>query len=219
MRPVLMIIDMQNGFCHPKGSFGKMGFDYAAYRSVIPAIQDVLNYFRARRLPIYFTRAIREVSGIDCLDRTHKILPRSRRERIQHVPLCIRGSWDAEIIEELTHRTAEHREYIVEKRRDSAFQDTELGLWLRSLRVDTIVFTGIDSYICVESTLRDAFNRRYDVLLAEDAVASTRKDLHDATIESVRSAFGLVMTTPGLKEFLNQHVPPSKTTPAVSSLT
>jgi len=211
MRPVLIVIDMQNGFCHPQGSFGRMGFDIGAYRIAIPAVQTLLAYFRGRELPVYFTKAIREASGIDCLDHVHTILPESRRERIQKVPLCIRGTWDAEIIEELTPLASE---YVVEKRRDSAFQDTELELWLRALRVDTLVFCGIDTYICVESTLRDAFNRGYDVILAEDAVASTRPDLHRSTLEGIRNAFGLVKTVEELTAFLDRHLAPAVPAPA-----
>jgi ureidoacrylate peracid hydrolase len=203
MQPVLIVIDMQNGFCHQQGSFGRMGFDVDAYRTAIPSIQTLLAYFRGRSLPVYFTKAIREASGIDCLDHVHNILPDSRRERIRKVPLCIRGTWDAEIIDELTPLASD---YVVEKRRDSAYQDTELDLWLRALKVDTLVFCGIDTYICVESTLRDAFNRGYDVILAEDAVASTRPDLHRATIEGVRNAFGLVLPVAELTAFLDHEL-------------
>lgn len=204
MHPLLMIIDMQNGFAHPKGSFGQMGFAIERYRAIIPAVQELLAYFRTRELPVYFTKAIREASGIDCLDRVHKILPESRRERIQKIPLCIRGTWDADILDELVPLETEH---IVEKRRDSAFQDTELDLWLRALRVDTLIFCGIDTFICVDSTLRNAFNLGYDVLLAGDAVASTRPELHRATIEGVSEAFGLVKTVAELTAFLDEQLP------------
>ncbi|MFC2068309.1 isochorismatase family protein [Chloroflexota bacterium] len=49
-------------------------------------------------------------------------------------------------------------DHIVMKRRDSGFQDTELDLWLRSIYIDTIIFTGVDTGICVENTLTDGFN-------------------------------------------------------------
>ncbi|MBI4565602.1 MAG: cysteine hydrolase [Planctomycetes bacterium] len=206
-RPVLMIIDMQNGFCHPAGSFSKFGFNVAAYRAVIPKVRELKEFSRSKRLPVYYSKAIREASGIDCLDKVHRILPASRRERIQKVPLCIRGTWDADIIDELR---PEADDYIVEKRRDSVFQDTEVDLWLRALRLNTLILCGVDTYICVESTLRDAFNRGYDIVLAEDAVASTRPDLHRATIEGVRDAFGLAMPVAEVKRWMTEQAAPRR---------
>lgn len=202
---------MQNGFCHPKGSYGKMGYDLTASRAGIPAIGGLLAYFHARKLPVYYTKAIREASGIDCLDQVHNVLPASRMERIRKVPICVRGTWDADIVDELTPQPGD---YIVEKRRDSAFQDTELELWLRALRVDTLVICGTDTYICVDSTLRDGFNRGHDVILVEDAVGSTRPDFHKVTIDIIREAFGLVMPESKLKAYLDREVPATKANPA-----
>jgi ureidoacrylate peracid hydrolase len=207
MRPVLLVIDMQNGFCHPEGSYRRLGVDVKPYRAILPRVRDLINYFHKHRLPVYYTKAVREASGIDSLDRVHKILPASRKERIKMVPICIRGTWDAEVLPELTPMPSD---LIVEKRRDSAFQDTEMDLWLRALSIDTLVFTGIDTFICVESTLRDAFNRGYDVLLAEDAVASIRPDWHRATLTGVKDVFGLVLPSARIMAFLDGHLPKSK---------
>lgn len=204
MTPALLVVDMQNGFCHPEGSYGRMGFETARYRSVVPAIAQLLQEFRERNLPILFTKATREASGIDCLDRVHAILPASRRERIRRFPLCVRGTWDADVLDELAPADGD---LVVEKRRDSAFQDTELAMWLRALRVDTLLICGIDTYICVESTLRDGFNRGYDVVLVEDAVASTRPELHRATLEGARDAFGLVLPVVSVPGFLDETDP------------
>jgi len=199
MRPVLFVIDMQNGFCSKGGSFDRFGFRIEPYRRIIPNIKKLINFSRGNGIPIYYSKAIREASGIDCLDKVHKILPESRRERIEKIPLCIRGEWDGDIIEELK---PEPDDYIVEKRRDSVFQDTEAELWLKALRVDTIIFTGIDTYICVESSVRDAFNRGYDIILMTDCVASRNPRLHEATLECAEEAFGLVITSDELMERL-----------------
>lgn len=210
MRPVLLVIDMQNGFCHPEGSYRRLGLDIKPYRAVIPKVRKLINYFHRHRLPIYFTKAVREASGIDSLDRVHKVLPASRKERIKKVPICIRGTWDADILAELTPMPSD---YIVEKRRDSAFQDTEMDLWLRALSIDTLVLTGIDTFICVESTLRDGFNRGYDVVLVKDAVASVRADLHRATLNGVQDVFGLVLPSAKAMTYLDGHLSPSKGNP------
>ena len=95
----------------------------------------------------------------------------------------MRGTWDADIVEEIKPAPADH---VVVKRRDSAFQDTEIGVWLKSLGVDTIVFCGIDTSICVEASLRDAFNNGYDVILISDATASGSPKHFESTLEIVK---------------------------------
>jgi ureidoacrylate peracid hydrolase len=192
IKPALTIIDMQNGFMADGGSFHQLGLATSKYKRIIPAIRDV--YYKAKLLeiPVFFSQAIREKSGIDMLDKYHKILPERRRERIQKVPLCVRGTWDGDFIAEL--KPAED-DLIVQKRRDSIFQDTEYELWLRSLHIDTIIFAGIDTSICVESSLRDAFNRGWDVILIADATASLNQEYYKTTISEVTENFGLVMSS------------------------
>lgn len=190
--PVLLVVDMQNGFCAPGGTFDKFGFDIRPYRQIIPALGRMVQAMRALGVPIYYSKAVREVSGLDCIDKVHRIIPASRRERIEKMPLCVRGTWDSEVIDELAPRP---EDYVVEKRRDSVFQDTEFELWLKAFRADAIIFTGIDTYICVESTVRDAFNRGYDVILVKDCVASRNPRHHQTTLEQVAEAFGLVVAS------------------------
>jgi ureidoacrylate peracid hydrolase len=192
IKPVLLIVDMQNGFCGVGGSFDKFGFNIKPYREIIPNVKYIIDCLRSMMVPVYYAKAIREASGLDLLDRVHKILPDSRREKLNDMPLCIRGTWDADVIEEIYPQEGD---YIVEKRRDSVFQDTEFELWLRSFGADTIIFTGIDSYICVESSARDAFNKGYDVILLSDCIASRKKKLHRATLAQIAEAYGWVMTT------------------------
>jgi ureidoacrylate peracid hydrolase len=192
INPVLLVVDMQNGFCSKGGSFDKFGFNIKPYRAIIPNIRRMIDYMRGKGVPIYYSKAIREASGIDLIDKVHKIIPESRRERLEKMHLCIRDTWDSDIVDELK---PEPEDYIVEKRRDSVFQDTEFELWLKALRADTIVFTGIDTYICVESTVRDAFNKGYDVILLRDCVASRNQKHHENTLEQIAEAYGLVLNS------------------------
>jgi ureidoacrylate peracid hydrolase len=139
------------------------------------------------------------LSGIDLLTKTHKILPKSREERIKRRPICVRGTWDAKIVNEVKPTNKDH---IVIKRRDSAFQDTETEVWLNSLKINTLIFCGIDTSICVETSLRDGFNKGYDVILISDATASANIRHYKTTIEHVKEYYGLVMKVNELKEVL-----------------
>lgn len=196
INPALLVIDMQNGFVSRGGSYDLMGLNVSKYSDVVPSLKRLIAFCRKVKIPIFYSQAVREESGIDLLTRSHRILPKSREERIKRRPICIRGSWDAEIVEDLKPNFDDH---VVIKRRDSVFQDTEVEVWLRSLGIDSIIFAGIDTSICVESSLRDAFNHGYDVVLISDATASNNLNHYNSTLDTIRNYYGLVMN---LDEFI-----------------
>ncbi len=200
VNPALMVIDVQNGFVSKGGSYDQLGMNVARYQHVISHISELIRLCRSVNIPIFYTQAVREKSGIDLLTKTHRILPKSREERIRTKPICVIGTWDADIVDEIKPSPMDH---VVIKRRDSAFQDTEIGVWLNSIGIDTLVFCGIDTSICVEASLRDAFNNGYDVILISDATASGNIKHFESTLEIVRDYYGLVMD---VKEFA-MHLP------------
>lgn len=206
MNPALVVIDVQNGFVSKGGSYDLLGMDTSNYRQVIPRIRELIELCRENSIPVFYTQAVRESSGIDLLTRTHKILPKSREERIMKKPICVRGTWDADIVADVAPRPGDH---VVIKRRDSAFHDTEIKVWLSSLGIDTLIFSGIDTSICVETSLRDAFNLGYDVVLIADATISSNRKHYESTIDNIKDYYGLVMN---LSEF-SGYIPQSQMNP------
>jgi ureidoacrylate peracid hydrolase len=202
--PALLIIDMQNGFCSLGGSYEEYGATIGAvpqaYRHIIPHIIRLADTCREMGIPVFYTQQVREQSGIDLFTRLHRIVPERRAEFLR-IPACIRGSWDADFIDELRPEPGDH---IVVKRRDSAFQDTELDLWLRSIYADTVIVTGVDTAICVDNTLMDAFNIGYDVILVEDATASSWEKIGQATVRKVAGSYGWVLKTDALIDLLQK---------------
>jgi ureidoacrylate peracid hydrolase len=180
---------MQNGFVAKGGSYDRLGMNTPPYREIIPRLKDLIEFCRSMEIPIFYTEAVKEGSGIDMLTRIHNFLPKSRQERLK-VPICIRGTWDGVTIDELKPSENDH---VVIKRRDSAFQDTELRVWLQSQGINLLIFTGIDTSICVETSLRDGFNIGYDVMIISDATASGINRHYETTLERVRDYYGLVM--------------------------
>jgi ureidoacrylate peracid hydrolase len=186
----LLVVDMQNGFVSKEGSYDLLGMNTEEYRKIIPKTKELIDFCRANLIPVFFTEAVREPSGIDLLTRVHRLLPVTREERLK-VPICVRGTWDAKTIDEIKPTDTDH---VVIKRRDSAFQDTELRVWLQSEGINTLIICGVDTSICVETSLRDAFNIGYDVILISDATASGISKHYETTLERVRDYYGLVMT-------------------------
>ena len=184
----LIVVDMQNGFVSKGGSYDKLGMNIKGYRKVIPTIRNLLTFCRNEGIPVFYTEAVRERSGIDLLTNVHMILPRTREERLK-VPITVRGTWDSRIIDEIKPTRNDH---VIIKRRDSAFQDTELRVWLQSAGINTLIFCGVDTSICVETSLRDGFNLEYDVILISDGTASGIDKHYETTLERVRDYYGIV---------------------------
>jgi ureidoacrylate peracid hydrolase len=193
----LVVVDMQNGFVSPEGSYAKLGMNISHYRSIIPKIRELIDFCRNAGIPIFYTEAVREASGIDLLTHVHILLPKSREER-HKVPICIRGTWDGNTIDELKPTDEDH---LIIKRRDGAFQ--ELRMWLQSLGINTLVFCGVDTSICVETSLREAFNLGYDVMVISDATASGYKEHYTTTLERVGNYYGVVMNFDRFRRMIN----------------
>lgn len=192
----LLVIDMQNDFCSPSGLYDKLGKDIEPYRKIIPNVKRLIETCKKKSITVFYTRATREPSGVDSLHTRHKILPESRRFTAEK-DLCVEGTWGSEIIPELKPTP---EDYIIRKRRDSAFQDTPLRLLLTSLDKNILVFSGLDLHVCVESTVRDGFNQDFDIIVISDCTASIKENFYTSSLAEIAMAFGLVLTS---KEFTN----------------
>ena len=108
------------------------------------------------------------------------------------VQLLARGGWDYELVEALAPQPGDIR---LHKTRYSAFFNSQLDSTLRSRGIRTIVFVGIASNVCVESTLRDAFHLEYFGVMLEDATHHLGPDfIQQATVYNVEKFFGWVST-------------------------
>lgn len=104
--PALIVIDMQNGFCHVHGSFAKLGIPTDP-TTIIPRINELLAGFRANRLPVYFLKTGYKA---DYSDRRG----RDRGDRLEQFKGLLRGSWDADVLDELTPQSDDN---VIDKTR------------------------------------------------------------------------------------------------------
>jgi ureidoacrylate peracid hydrolase len=191
-RCAVLIIDMQNDFISPGGYHHRQGRSCAPMQAIIPNIQFVLRELPREVKVIYIVTA-REPDGSDAHWRFHKLLPERVRltgETLGFDRNALRGTWGAEITDFLKPRPEDH---IFTKRRYSAFYQTDLEICLRCWGIDTLIFTGVMAEICVESTLRDAFNRDFDIAVVSDGVATRDDETLQAMLSSVSHSFGSVL--------------------------
>ncbi len=205
-RSALMIIDMQNDFVTPGGYRHRQGRSCGPMQLIIPNIELVVRSLPAEVKVIYVVTA-REPDGSDNHWRFHRILPgrvRASGETRGHDCNALRGSWGAEIVDILKPGSDAH---MVFKRRNSAFFGTDLEMRLRCWGIDTLILTGVMAEICVESTLRDAFNRDFDIVVVSDGVASDTEAQCGQMLERVSESFGVVLPAEKIGELF---LPPNR---------
>lgn len=181
----LLVIDMQNDFCADGGYIETVvGKDAAACRAVAAPIMALVAEARTNAVPVYWIRANYELDG----------LPAGLRVKFggrgDGAVCCAPGSWGANFFDVAPLAN----EAIIEKRCYSAFRGTDLDTRLRTAAVRTVVLAGVQTNICIESTLRDASSLGFHVVVAADCVASHTPDLHDATLKNAAFVFGDVLS-------------------------
>lgn len=161
----LLVVDMQNAFVHPEGTLGISGVDTSRLAAVVPRIADLVRRFQAARVPVLWT--VQEHFEVD-RRRARKRLPAhtARRKRVS----ALAGTWDAEIVDELKPLVTDPA-LVIRKHRFGAFYQTRLEVTLDMLGVEALFVAGTTTNACVETTIREAYLRDYDVVAVRDCVA------------------------------------------------
>ncbi len=181
----LLVIDMQNDFCAPGGFVeAALGKDAAACRAVVAPIMALVKRARAARVPVLWIRADYSPGKVP----PHMAV--KAHERGSTAPFCHADSWGSAFF----GVTPDEGEPVVDKHCYSAFIGTDLDARLRSMGVRTTVLAGVQTNVCIESTLRDAASLCFNVVVASDCVASHTRELHDAALRNAAFLFGDVVT-------------------------
>ena len=183
----LVVIDMQNGFCDPKGSCAKLGMNIAGMRSAIPGCDRLIKSAHKAGLPVIYTRAVYRPDYLDAGILYSELTPH-RKE----IGALVQGTWDIEIIPELA---ASPGDVVIDKTRYNAFHATTLENVLHTLSIRNLVVCGVGTSVCVESTCREASMRDYRVFMVSDATGDGDMNRVEATFQTIRSVFGWVVTT------------------------
>ncbi len=160
----LVVIDMQNDFCQPDGKL--YGGDRV--RRVIEPIRKVIEEFRSRGYRIIYTQDWHRKD-----DPEFRIWP----------PHCIENTWGAEIINELSPED----DYVVRKRRYTAFFGTDLDMYLRENGIQELYLSGVLTNICVLHTASDAVLRGYSVTVIGDCTEALSMEDYDYAIKHMKN--------------------------------
>ena len=187
----LIIIDMQRDFVEPSGFGASLGNDVSRLGAIVPTVAQLLAGFRRAGLPVIHTR---ECHRPDLSD-----LPDAKRDR--GTPnlrigepgpmgrLLVAGEAGAEIIPELAPMPGET---VLDKPGKGAFCRTNFEALLQERGLRHLIFAGVTTEVCVQTTMREANDRGYDCLLATDATESYFPSFKAATIEMITAQGGIV---------------------------
>ena len=175
-RTAVVVVDVQNGFCHPDGSLYAPESE-AAVEPCAATVEDA----REAGASVIFTR---DVHPPEQFDGNHYYDEFDRWG--EHV---LEGTWDAELVEELDPR---EDELVVEKHTYDAFHRTELEGWLEAHGIDDLLICGTLANVCVLHTAGSAGLRDYRPVLLEDAVGCIEAEHREYALEHADWLFGEV---------------------------
>lgn len=205
-RTALIVIDMQNDFCHPDGWLASIGVDVGPARAPIAPLAAFLPSARQAGLPVIWVNWGNRPDRANISPSLLHVYKPSGSGTGLGDPLpggsavLEAGSWSAAIVDGLA--TAESDLHVA-KYRMSGFWDTPLDSILRNLRVDTLLFAGVNLDQCVACTLQDANFLGYDCVLLDDCCATTSPAFcTDATLYNVKQCFGFVAASSAVAEAL-----------------
>ena len=187
----LIVIDMQRDFIEPGGFGEALGNDVSQLEAVVPVVGSLLDLARRLSMVVIHTRESHLHDLSDC--------PPSKRSRGN--PVCrigdqgpmgrilIRGEPGNDIVPALQPMEGE---IVIDKPGKGAFYSTDLHAQLQRLGITHLMFSGVTTEVCVQTSMREANDRGYECLLIEDATASYFPAFKVATLEMVQAQGGIV---------------------------
>ncbi|UCC28143.1 MAG: cysteine hydrolase [Candidatus Bathyarchaeota archaeon] len=173
MKTTIVVIDILNDFV--TGVFRNERAE-----KIIPTIKQLLNFARDNGVPVIYVND----AHLPNVDVEFDVWP----------PHALAGTWGAQVVDELK---PEKGDFVLEKRKYSAFQGTGLDQLLRELEVDTLIITGLVTDICIQHTAADAFFKGYKIVVPEDCVEAINARRQKAALDYLKKAYGCKITRAG----------------------
>ena len=187
----LIVIDMQRDFIEEGGFGASLGNDVTLLQAIVPTTARLIAAARSAGIPVIHTRECHAPDLSDC--------PPAKRDRGSPLlrigdpgpmgRVLIAGEPGAGIVPELAPMVGE---IVIDKPGKGAFYATSLGGDLQRLGTKTLLFAGVTTEVCVQTTMREANDRGFECLLIEDATESYFPEFKAATLDMIRAQGAIV---------------------------
>lgn len=196
-KTAIIVIDMQNDFCHPDGWLSHIGVDVTPARQPIKPLQNLLPALRTQGIPIIWLNwgnrpDLLNISpaALHVYNPTGEGIGLNDPLPKNGAKVLMKDSWAAAVVDELEQKPGD---ICIDKYRMSGFWDTPLDSILKNIGRTTLFFAGVNADQCVMATLQDANFLGYDCILIKDCTATTSPEYcWLATLYNVKQCFGFV---------------------------
>ena len=189
-RGALLVVDMQNDFCHPAGAVGAKGVDLGASLEALGRLSRFCDEARDQGMLVVFIRL--EADPETVTDALRLVAAANGRPAVS---VCLPGTWGAQIHEALP---VGPDDLVVTKRLYSAFAGTGLQEQLADRGVDHVVVGGTTANVCVQATAMDAYLRNFSVVVPRDLVGFINPPAAEAALANLAGYYALVCRSPEL---------------------
>lgn len=183
----VVVVDVQNDFCHPDGHFGRYGKNLASAATAVPKVVKFVQAAQSRGVPCFFIRQRSEPGGRSDSPAWLRLKTRDGKSPDYALP----GTWGAELVDGLAPN---ENDVLVDKYRPDAFMGTPLASLLRARGVDSLIFAGTTTEGCLESTVRSASYHDFYITIAEDLVFSPNTILHEGSIKFMSHRYSVALS-------------------------
>ncbi len=210
-KTAVIVIDMQNAYASPGGYLDLAGFDISGATRVIESTKGVLEVARRAGVQVIYFQNGWDADYVEAggpgspnFHKSNALKTMRARPELQG-SLLARGTWDYELVDELKPQPGD---IVLHKTRYSGFFNSQLDSVLRSRGIRNLVFVGIATNVCVESTLRDGFFLEYFGIVLEDATHQAGPEfVQKAAIYNIETFFGWVSSVADFKGVVGQIAP------------
>lgn len=184
----LFVIDVQEDFISPDGAAGQWGVDLAIFEQPLQRIEQLIAAARKSGVTVGFARVVtRSETDSDAL----KLLHKRKGNPPDSLAICRAGTKGADYY----RIKPEPGDIEIEKVLYSSFVGTDLDEQLHARDIKNLVVVGFTTECCVDSTVRDAFHRNYNVFLVGDACAAYEESLHLGALDAITKNCALLTDT------------------------
>lgn len=190
-RTALVIIDMQRDFLEPGGFGAALGNDVLPLQAIVPAVQRLLALARAQGLTIIHTRESHAADLADCppAKLAHGLPGLRIGDPGPMGRILVRGEPGNQIIEALAPAESE---WVIDKPGKGMFFATGLHERLTTAAISHLIFAGVTTEVCVQTSMREANDRGYRCLLIEDATQSYFPAFKQATLDMITAQGAII---------------------------
>ena len=207
----VIVVDMQNAYASFGGYVDIAGFDVAGAAGAVAKTKTVLDAARSAGVTVIFFQNGWDKDYVEAgtpgSPNWHKsnALKTMRARPELAGTLLAKGTWDYALVDELQPQPGD---IVIPKTRYSGFFNTNIDSVLRARGIRNLVFTGVATNVCVESSLRDAFHLEYFAVVLEDATHHIGPDyIQKAALYNIETFFGWVSTVADFCGAIGQAAP------------